>query len=191
MPQWGIAMVAAGDWRPRFQIDLLVQVNGNPVPPSMVRARAAARKAVELAKAPGAATPLEKLYIDAIAARRNPDSKNPEEDFVKGLRAVVAKYPDDIEGQLDLSLMVMRGFSTPDKKPLAPGTTEAVQILQGPSGESSGTPRCPPLRHPCLGRLPVREGCVAKLREIRRARDEHSSCHSHAWTYLFADGPLG
>ncbi len=130
MPQWGVAMVAAGDWRPRFQIDLLVQVNGNPIPPSMVRARAAAAKAVELAQAPGAATPLEQLYVASIAARRNPASKDPEEDFVKGLRAVLVKYPEDIEAQLDLSLMIMRGFTTPDKKPVAPGTTEAVEILR-------------------------------------------------------------
>jgi tetratricopeptide (TPR) repeat protein len=130
MPQWGIAMVAAGDWRPRFQIDLLTVVNGKQVPPSMVRARAAAAKAMELAGAPGAATPLEKLYVASIAARRSADSKDPEEDFVKGLRAVLIKYPSDIEAQLDLSLMVMRGFTTPDKKPIAPGTMEAIQILR-------------------------------------------------------------
>ena len=42
MPQWGVAMVSAGDWRPRFQIDLLTQVQGKQTPRSMVRARAAA-----------------------------------------------------------------------------------------------------------------------------------------------------
>ncbi|MDQ1474626.1 MAG: hypothetical protein QOJ99_6106, partial [Bryobacterales bacterium] len=36
-----------------------------------------------------------------------------------------------VEGQLDLSLMVMRGFSSLDKKPNAAGTTEAVTILRG------------------------------------------------------------
>src|SRR5882672_1213262 len=48
MPQWGIAMVAAGDWRPRFQIDTLTSFFGKQVPPAAVRARAAAKKAVEL-----------------------------------------------------------------------------------------------------------------------------------------------
>jgi len=48
MPHWGIAMVAAGDWRPRFQIDLLTLVLGKQTPPSMSRAQDAARKAVEL-----------------------------------------------------------------------------------------------------------------------------------------------
>src|ERR1051325_4207331 len=48
MPQWGIAMVAGGDWRPRFQIDGIAAAGIGSVPPSMVRARAAARKALEL-----------------------------------------------------------------------------------------------------------------------------------------------
>src|SRR3954449_3726635 len=46
MPQWGIAMVSAGDWRPRFQIDLLTAVQGKQVPPATARARTAAAKAV-------------------------------------------------------------------------------------------------------------------------------------------------
>src|SRR3954469_19588137 len=46
MPQWGVAMVAGGDWRPRFQIDLLEAVAGKRVAPAMSRARTAAEKAV-------------------------------------------------------------------------------------------------------------------------------------------------
>jgi tetratricopeptide (TPR) repeat protein len=128
MPQWGIAMVAAGDWRPRFQLDLLEAVNGRRPQPAMSRARAAAEKAVELS---GNATDLEKLYIAAIAARRDAAAKEPEEAFVKGMRALLAKYPDEVEARLDLALMVMRGFSLPDKKPKGPGSMEAVEILRG------------------------------------------------------------
>jgi len=131
MPQWGVAMVAAGDWRPRFQIDLLTQVNGKQVPPATSRARAAADKAVTLSQVSGKATDLEKLYVDAVAARRDANAKDPDEAFVKGLRALLARYPDEVEAQLDLALMIMRGFSLPDKKPNAPGTTEAVAILRG------------------------------------------------------------
>src|SRR5450432_1642243 len=130
MPYWGIAMVAAGDWRPRFQIDLLERVQGKRVPPATSRARAAAQRAVELAQIPGKATGLEKLYIAAVAARRDPNAKEPEEAFVKGMRALLAAYPDEVEAQLDLALMIMRGFSLPDKKPIAPGSTEAVAILR-------------------------------------------------------------
>ena len=50
---------------------------------------------------------------------------------MKGTRALLAKYPDEVEAQLDLALMIMRGFSLPDKKPNAPGTMEAVAILRG------------------------------------------------------------
>jgi tetratricopeptide (TPR) repeat protein len=131
MPQWGIAMVAAGDWRPRFQIDLLEQVQGKLVAPATSRARTAAQSAVELAGVPGKATGLEKLYVAAIAARRDANAKDPEEGFVKGLRALLAVHPDEVEAQLDLALMIMRGFSLPDKKPNSPGSTEAVAILRG------------------------------------------------------------
>ena len=130
MPYWGIAMVAAGDWRPRFQIDLLERVQGKRIPPAASRARAAAQRAVDLAQVPGKATGLEKLYIAAVAARRDPNAKEPEEAFVKGMRALLAAYPDEVEAQLDLALMIMRGFSLPDKKPNAPGSTEAVAILR-------------------------------------------------------------
>ncbi len=131
MPYWGIAMVAAGDWRPRFQIDLLDQVRGKQPPPATSRARTAALKAVELSRAPGKATDLEKLYIAAVAARRDPNAKDPDEAFVHGTRALLAQHPDEVEAQLDLALMIMRGFSVADKKPLAPGSMEAVAILRG------------------------------------------------------------
>ena len=131
MPYWGVAMVAGGDWRPRFQIDTLDAFFGRTVPPAMARARAAAKKALELSEAPGKASDLEKLYIAAVAARREASAKDPEEAFVKGMRTLLAKYPDEVEAQLDLSLMIMRGFTTPDKKPVAPGSTEAVAILRG------------------------------------------------------------
>ncbi len=130
MPQWGVAMVAAGDWRPRFQIDFLTQVQGRQIPPSMQRARAAAQKAVELSQAPGKATDLEKLYIAAVAARRDANARDPEEAFVKQTRALLARYPSEVEAQLELALMIMRGFTVPDRKPVAPGSTEAVAILR-------------------------------------------------------------
>ena len=131
MPYWGIAMVAAGDWRPRFQIDTLAAFFGKQAAPAMVRARAAAKQAVELSQAPGKATDLEKLYIAAVAARRDPNAADPEESFVKGMRVLLAAHPGEVEAQLDLALMIMRGFTLPDKKPAAAGTTEAVAILRG------------------------------------------------------------
>lgn len=130
MPQWGIAMVAAGDWRPRFQLDLQTEVQGKQVPPATSRARSAAQKAVELSQGSGKATDLEKLYIAAVAARRDPNAKDPDEAFVQGTRALLAKYPDEVEAQLELALSIMRGFTVVDKKPKAPGSMEAVTILR-------------------------------------------------------------
>jgi hypothetical protein len=130
MPQWGIAMVAAGDWRPRFQIETNGAFFGKTPAPATSRARIAAKKAVELSQVPGKATDLEKMYIAAVASRRDPDAKDPEEAFVKGMRALLAAHPGEVEAQLDLALMIMRGFTLPEKKPVAPGSTEAVAILR-------------------------------------------------------------
>jgi tetratricopeptide (TPR) repeat protein len=130
MPYWGIAMVAAGDWRPRFQIDTLTAFFGKSEPPATSRARIAAKKAVELSAVPGKATDLEKMYIAAIAARRDAEAKAPEEAFVKKLRELLAAHPEEVEAELDLSLMIMRGFTLPERKPAAPGSTEAVAILR-------------------------------------------------------------
>jgi len=76
------------------------------------------------------ATDLEKLYVAAVAARRDAASKDPEEAFVHGMRRLLAAYPDEVEAQLDLALMIMRGFTTPERKPKAAGSTEAVAILR-------------------------------------------------------------
>ena len=137
MPYWGIAMVAAGDYRPRFQLtrDMapsnVKKMDANPRTPvgGPARAIAAMKKAVELSAVPGKATDLEKLYIASIAARRNADSKDPDGDYINGLRAVVAAYPKEVEAKTYLALHLMQGFTTPDKQPL-PGSMEAAKILR-------------------------------------------------------------
>jgi tetratricopeptide (TPR) repeat protein len=130
MPYWGVAMVAAGDYRPGFQLDTYEKLFGkrNPLKAN-ARAVEAARKAQELAEAPGKATPLEKLYIASIAARRDLKSKNPDDGYIQGLRAIAAQYPDEIEARTYLALHLMRGFDLPEKTPR--GTSlEAVAILR-------------------------------------------------------------
>ena len=139
MPYWGIAMVAVGDYRPYFQlvrdkVPSNVAVAKQDDTPRIqtggpARAAAAVKKALELSSVPGKATDLERLCIASIAARRNPDSKDPDGDYIKGLRAVVAAYPNEVEAKTYLALHLMQGFTTPDKRPL-PGTMEAVAILR-------------------------------------------------------------
>jgi tetratricopeptide (TPR) repeat protein len=130
MPWWGVAMVAAGDYRPHFQLVRDKHLPGTlPSTPNAKRALAAARRARELAAAPGKATDLEKLFIDAIWARRNPDTVDPDAAYIAGLRRVVAANPADVEARTFLALHLMDGFDTPAKNP-RPGSMEAVEILR-------------------------------------------------------------
>src|SRR4029077_9967875 len=107
------------------------KLDDNPRTPTggPARAVAAVKKAQELSAVTGKATDLEKLYIASIAARRNPDSKDPDGDYIQGLRAIVAAHPNEVEAKLYLALHLMQGFTTPDKQP-QPGSMEAVAILR-------------------------------------------------------------
>jgi tetratricopeptide (TPR) repeat protein len=124
MPHWGIAMVAAGDYRPRFQLD---HYFGKPE--RSPRADAAAKKGLELSAVPGKATDLEKMYIAAIAARRDPEAKDPDEGYIRGLRAIVEKYPREVEAKSYLALHLMRGYELPSRTPRST-TMEAVALLR-------------------------------------------------------------
>ncbi|MBK5291547.1 MAG: hypothetical protein JJE04_07735, partial [Acidobacteriia bacterium] len=129
MPHWGIAMVAAGDFRPGFQLDLVNGVNPKPSArtsqPVGAAARAieAAKRAQELAAVPGAATELEKLYIASVVARRDVSAKDTNIGYVAGLRAVVARNPREVEARSYLALHIMSGFELPAKSPRR-GSTE-------------------------------------------------------------------
>jgi tetratricopeptide (TPR) repeat protein len=131
MPWFGVAMAAGGDYRPRFQIDLIEEMWGKPQDPRLTPSRAskAAEKALELAKVPGKATELEKMYIAAAAPRRLPSDKDAHEAYIEALRTIVNKHPKDVEARTFLALHLMRGFTLPDRKP-RPGTMEAVEMLR-------------------------------------------------------------
>lgn len=135
MPHWGIAMVAAGDYRPGFQLDLVNGADPNAKPRSEppngaeARAVAAAKRAVELAAVPGKATPLEKLYIAAAYARRDITQKDPNLGYVAALRKLLEQYPNEVEARSYLALHIMSGFELPSKTPRA-GSTEAAGILR-------------------------------------------------------------
>jgi hypothetical protein len=128
MPWFGVAMVASGDYRPRFQLDQIAEIGRGPSGPNK-RVKDAAERAVSLAQVPGKATDLEKMYIAAIAARRIPGAKNPEDGYIDGLRAIVAKYPHEVEAKLYLALHIMRGYELPSHTP-RPGSMEAVALLK-------------------------------------------------------------
>jgi tetratricopeptide (TPR) repeat protein len=129
MPWWGVAMISAGDYRPRFQIDQLAESYGRDPRAIPTRAKEAAQKAVELSQVPGKATEIEKLYVASVAGRRIPGGRDPNDAYIDGLRAVIAKYPNEVEAKTFLALHLMRGYELPDRTP-RPGTMEAVNILK-------------------------------------------------------------
>ena len=130
MPWWGVAMVAAGDYRPRFQLDTANRVFGTNRDPRIVNKRAvdAAEKAQALS---AKASDLEKMYIASIVARRMPSRVGlaSDEGYIAGLKAIVAKHPKDVEAKTFLALHTMRGYTLPNHTP-KPGTMEAVQLLR-------------------------------------------------------------
>ncbi|HTB11657.1 MAG TPA: hypothetical protein VK752_08800 [Bryobacteraceae bacterium] len=119
MPWWGVAMISAGDYRPRHQLE-----QGIYSAPAATRAKAAAERAVALS---GKSSDLEKMYIASIVARRT--SSDPDAGYISGLRAIVAKYPSEVEARLFLSLHLMRGYELPSHTPRQ-DTMESVSILR-------------------------------------------------------------
>lgn len=121
MPWWGVAMVSAGDYRPRHQLEGGLYSAG-----PAARAKAATERAQALS---GKASDLEKMYIASIVARRKPGPGGSDEGYISGLRAIVAKYPKEVEARLFLSLHLMRGFELPSRTP-RPDSMESVSILR-------------------------------------------------------------
>jgi tetratricopeptide (TPR) repeat protein len=154
MAHWCIALSAAGDYRPAFQLlrdpsnvggrgavasgeaaatgadsaDATVRrtTNGAAIDPQ-VRAREAIAKAMALRDT---VTPRERLYIEAQAARRAPGAKNAADAaYVAGLRKLVAAYPDDLEAKSMLGLALDNGFDPATKEPRE-HTLEAIELLE-------------------------------------------------------------
>jgi tetratricopeptide (TPR) repeat protein len=152
MAHWCIALSAASDYRPAFQLlrepsnggqrgvvsseaaatgadgEATVRrtANGAAIDPAL-RAREAIAKAMALRDQ---VTPRERLYIDAQAARRAPGPKDAADAaYIAGLRKLVAAYPDDLEGKSMLGLAIDNGFDPVTKEPRA-HTTEAIALLE-------------------------------------------------------------
>jgi tetratricopeptide (TPR) repeat protein len=148
MAHWCIALSAAGDYRPAFQLmrntanagagrgtgaspeasgDAVVRTtNGAAVNPQ-IRAREAIAKAMVLRDK---VTDRERLYIEAQAARRAPGNKDDADAaYIAGLRKLVAAYPDDLDAKSMLGLAIDNGFESVSKDPRA-HTMEAIALLE-------------------------------------------------------------
>lgn len=148
MAYWCIALSAASDYRPAFQ--LLRDPNGGgdrraapAAEPSadatvarstsgaaldpQVRAREAIAKAMALRDK---VTPRERLYIESQAARRATGPKGAADaNYIATLRTLVAAYPDDLEAKSMLGLAIDNGFEAASKAPRA-HTLEAISLLE-------------------------------------------------------------
>lgn len=144
MAYWGIAISAAGDHRPAFQLRrdtndggrakaaagtkpeaIARTVNGAAID-GQIRAREAIQKAMSLRDK---ATPRERLYIEAQWARRNPESHNRDRDYIAGMRKVIAANPDDLEAKSILGLALLDGFDSVTKEPRT-NTMEGIALLE-------------------------------------------------------------
>ncbi len=142
MPWWGVAMAASGDYRPKFQQENMDEMFGKQAR-TTPRAWEAAQKARDLAAKRKDLSTIERLYVDSIQGKCDPKSKNPDQDYIDGLRKLLAVYPNEIEARLFLSLATMRGFTLPDHKPRQ-GTMESIEILRNLLPEA---PEHPGLHH--------------------------------------------
>jgi tetratricopeptide (TPR) repeat protein len=144
MAYWGIAVSAAADYRPAFQLlrdpndggrgdtqapaspDAIQRTANGAAINGRVRAREYMEKAMALRDR---VTPRERMYIDAQWARRNPASKNPDADYIAAMRKLVAAYPDDEEAKSILGLALLDGFDSVTKEPRT-NTMEGLRLLE-------------------------------------------------------------
>jgi tetratricopeptide (TPR) repeat protein len=144
MAYWGIAVSAAGDYRPAFQLlrdpydggrapapgasspDAIQRTSNGAAVDGRVRAREYIQKAMALRDQ---VTPRERLYIEAQWARRNPDSKTQDADYIAGMRKLVTAYPDDEEAKSILGLALLDGFDSVTKEPRT-NTMEGLRLLE-------------------------------------------------------------
>lgn len=143
MAYWGIAVSAAGDYRPAFQLlrdpydggrgdvqsppsaDAIQRTANGAAISGRIRAREYIEKAMALRDK---VTPRERMYIEAQWARRNPQSKTQDADYIAAMRKLVAAYPDDEEAKSILGLALLDGFDSVTKAPRT-NTMEGLRLL--------------------------------------------------------------
>ncbi len=149
MAHWCIALSAASDYRPAFQLmrnaansgtgrgsgaapaeasgDAVARTTNAAAVNPQLRAREAIAKAMALRDK---VTERERLYIEAQAARRAPGNKDEADAaYIAGLRKLVAAYPDDLDAKSMLGLATSNGFEPVSKEPRA-NTMEAIRLLE-------------------------------------------------------------
>lgn len=129
MAYWGIAMAAAGDFLPTYQL-FLIPGRTLPVVPVPNSPESRARDAIVKAQAlRSSVTPRERLYIDAVALRHNPRLRDPDAAYIDAMRRLVASFPDDLDAKSILGLALATGYDATTKSPRE-GTGESLELLR-------------------------------------------------------------
>ena len=148
MAHWCIAVSAAGDYRPAFQLmrdpndggranitpaapppnpEAVARTTNGSAIDAATRAREAATKAMTLRSK---VTPRERLYIEAQAARRAPGSRDAADAaYISGMRTLVTAFPDDLEAKSMLALAIDNGYDASTKEPRA-NTMESIRLME-------------------------------------------------------------
>jgi tetratricopeptide (TPR) repeat protein len=145
MAHWCIALSAASDYRPAFQllrdpgsprnmpapaqpnVEAVARSTSGAAIDPQVRAREAIAKGMALRDK---VTPRERLYIESQAARRAPGPKDAADAaYIAVLRKLVAEYPDDLEAKSMLGLALDNGFEPVTRAPRE-HTMEAIALLE-------------------------------------------------------------
>src|SRR6266699_1144450 len=129
MAYWGIAMAAPGTFLPMYQLVLTPNPRLPVVAPANSpesRARAAIVKAQTLRNS---ITPRERRYIEAVAARHNPQLRDPDAAYIAAMRGLVESFPDDLEAKSMLALALENGYDASTQSP-KDGTGESLKLLR-------------------------------------------------------------
>jgi tetratricopeptide (TPR) repeat protein len=145
MAHWCIALSAASDYRPAFQllrdpgsprnmpapaqpnVEAVARPTSGAANDPQVRAREAIAKAMALRDT---VTERERLYIESQAARRTtPNRDAADAAYIAGLRKLVTAFPDDLEAKSMLGLALDNGFDPVTKEPRE-HTMEAIGLLE-------------------------------------------------------------
>ena len=206
MAHWCIALSAASDYRPAFQLlrdpdhgagrarrrragaptpDAVARsTNGAAIDPQ-VRAREAIAKAMALRDT---VTPRERLYIEAQAARRAPGNEGCRRCGLHRRRCAswsprirtISKRSRCSASRID------NGFEPATKEPRE-HTMEAIALLEEVVAKDDGAVRRASLPDSCLRRQQDAGEGVARQPALRRAGHQHPARAPHAGSHLRAE----
>ena len=129
MAYWGIAMTSQGLFVPTYQL-VLGPPRTVPLEAPQNSPESRVRDALYLAYGLfDSITPRERLYIEAVTERHNPEVQDPEAAYIAAMGKLVESFPDDLDAQVILALALENGYDASTKSP-KDGTVESLNLLR-------------------------------------------------------------